>query len=239
MPVAVDDFDYVRNSGLIESLVAEQRLVAESVVDKSLLGEHGANADRILEHPRLPFISYPYEWSFSALKAAALLHLDILQAALQSNVAMTDATAYNVQFNGPRPIFIDSLSFRRYNEGEYWAGHRQFCEQFVNPLLLGSVAGISHNAWYRGSLEGITAGDLSKILPWHSRVVLECADQRLHAGEIAECIAVRVLSIEKAKGRKLPRIGLEQILHGLSKWIGGLELKSEQQNSLAGLCDRQ
>src|SRR3546814_6517392 len=44
--------------------------------------------------------------------------------------------SYNIQFDGPRPVFIDVLSFRRYREGEFWTGHRQFCEQFLNPLLM-------------------------------------------------------------------------------------------------------
>lgn len=228
MPMARDDYEFVRTSGLIKSLVSNQQLVAETAVDKSILGEHGEDADLVLEHPRLPFISYPYEWSFSALKAAALLHLDIQQEALKKDVTLTDATAYNLQFVGPKPIFIDSLSFRRYNEGEYWAGHRQFCEQFANPLLLRSIAGIPHNAWYRGTLEGISAEDLSKVLPWRSRlswnvltnVFMQARLQ--HTTDSSE-------AIEKAKARKLPRIGYEQILYGLRKWIAGLEIKSDNK----------
>ena len=170
MPMAADDFDFVRGSGLIDELHSRGKVIGEQIVDAALLGEHAADAHYVLEHPRLPFVSYPYEWSFSALKAAALLHLDIQQAALKKGVTMTDATAYNIQFIGPRPVFIDSLSFRRYQEGEYWAGHRQFCEQFINPLLLRSFNGIPHNAWYRGELEGISAENLSRLLPWRSRL---------------------------------------------------------------------
>ncbi len=226
MPMAVNDYEFVRASGLVDDLVAAGKLVDESVVDASILGEHGDDASLVLEHPRLPFISYPYEWSFSALRAAALLHLDIQQAALKKDVAMTDATAYNVQFIGPHPIFIDSLSFRRYEDGEFWAGHRQFCEQFINPLLLHSVAGIAHNAWYRGALEGISAEDLSNVLPWQSRlswnvltnVFMQARLQRMSDSGHA---------VEKAKSRKLPRIGYEQNLHSLRKWIAGLKPKSD------------
>ncbi len=226
MPVALNDYEFVRATGIIDSLVAEKKLVGETVVDGSLLGKHGADASLVLEHPRLPFISYPYEWPFPALKAAALLHLDIQLAALEKDVALTDATAYNVQFIGSNPIFIDSLSFRRYANGEYWAGHRQFCEQFINPLLLRSVAGIPYNTWYRGSLEGIPTEDLSKVLPWTSRlswnvltnVFMQARLQRTHDSFDA---------IEKVKARKLPRIGFEQILHSLQKWVAGLEPKSD------------
>ena len=108
----------------------------------------------LLEHARIGYVSFPYEWSFPALKAAALLHLDLHLELLEHDVTLSDASAYNVQFQGARPIFIDVLSLRRYREGEYWLGHRQFCEQFLNPLLLRALAGVPHNAWYRGSLEG-------------------------------------------------------------------------------------
>jgi len=228
MPLAVADYDFVRGSGLVNDLVAEQKLVGETLLEPSILAAHAQGAHYVLEHPRLPFISYPYEWSFSALKAAALLHLDIQQAALKKDVTMTDATAYNIQFIGPQPVFIDSLSFQRYTEGEYWAGHRQFCEQFINPLLLRAVNGIPHNAWYRGELEGISAQDLSKLLPWRSRLswnVLTNVFMQARLQNNATSTAV----IDKAKARKLPRIGYEQILYGLRKWIAGLEPKMDSK----------
>ena len=228
MPIAIDDYEFVRSSGLIDALVDSKKLVAETVVNRDLLGELGSGASLVLEHPRLPFVSYPYEWSFSALKVAALLHLDIQQAALKKDVALSDASAYNIQFVGPNPIFIDNLSFCRYTDGEFWAGHRQFCEQFINPLLLRSDTGIPHNAWYRGALEGISAEELSKVLSWTSRfswnvlthVFMQARLQRSPDSGGA---------IEKAKARKLPRIGFEQMLHGLRKWIDRLEPKSDIQ----------
>jgi len=228
MPIAVADYDFVRGSGLVDALVAEQRLVGETLVEPSVLGDHAQGAHYVLEHPRLPFISYPYEWSFSALKAAALLHLDIQQAALEKAVTMTDATAYNVQFVGPKPIFIDSLSFRRYVEGEYWGGHRQFCEQFINPLLLRSVNGIPHNAWYRGELEGISAADLSRLLPWRSRLSWNVLTHVFMQARLQNTSSSSD-ALEKAKARKLPRIGYDQILHGLRKWIAGLEPKTDSK----------
>ena len=229
MPCALDDFEFVRSTGLINSLVADGSLVAESSVDKETLGELGADASLVLEHPRLPFISYPYEWSFSALKAAALLQLDILRAALNKNVALTDASSYNVQFLGPKPIFIDSLSFRRYEDGEYWTGHRQFCEQFINPLLLQAIVGISHNAWYRGSLEGISAEDLNAVLPWRSRLSWNVFTNVYMHARLQKFSKNSGTSIDRAKANRLPKIGFEQILHGLRRWISKLEPKSHDK----------
>ena len=95
MPVAIEDFEFVRSTGLVDQLVDRRYLVAESPVERDLLGNEGAAASLVLEHPRLPYISYPYEWSFSALQAAALLHLDIQLTALdrRSLVILGDPTA--------------------------------------------------------------------------------------------------------------------------------------------------
>lgn len=229
MPIAAPDFDTVRSSGLIDELIGSGKLVAETVVDKSVLGHNGERAVYVLEHPRLPFISYPYEWSFAGLKKAALLHLEIQQIALQKNVTLTDATAYNVQFTGPEPIFIDSLSFRPYVDGEYWAGHRQFCEQFVNPLLLRSAADIAHNAWYRGSIEGISAEATSRVLPWHSRLSWNVFTNVFLQARLQRSSVGAGKSIDKIKSRRLPRIGFEQILHGLHRWIGKLEPRKDRK----------
>lgn len=225
MPMAVADFEFVRATGLIEALVNDGRLVAEKTVDKDVLGADGIEASLVLEHPRLPCISYPYEWCFSALQDAALLHLDIQIEALRRDVALTDASAYNVQFVGAKPVFIDNLSFRRYADGEYWDGHRQFCEQFANPLLLRSALGVCHNAWYRGSLEGITADELRRLLPWRSRLSWNVLTHVIMQARLQRS-AGNGDALAKAQARRLPKIGYEQILSGLRRWIAKLSPRS-------------
>src|SRR5690606_24922064 len=127
-----------------DRLVEKGRLVPTREVDAGVLGALASDPSMVLQHERLPFISYPYEWSFPLLKAAAILHLTVQLDALEADFSLSDSTAYNVQFDGVRPVFIDVLSFRKYHDGEVWAGHRQFCEQFLNPLLLRSYFGIPH-----------------------------------------------------------------------------------------------
>src|SRR5687768_4767205 len=61
----------------------------------------------ILEHEVVPFVSYPYEWSFEMLRDAAILQLDLVLAALDEGMGLKDASAYNVQWKGASPIFID------------------------------------------------------------------------------------------------------------------------------------
>lgn len=224
-PPAVEDFDYVESTGLIDSLVSKEWMLETRQVVPDALGERAQGARYVLEHPKLPLVSYPYEWPFPALKAAALLHLDIHLAALEHGVTLSDATAYNVQFIGSRPVFIDRLSLVRYRDGELWAGHRQFTEQFLNPLLLRALFGISHNAWYRGAQEGIPAHDLKRLLKWRhklswqifSHVVLQSALQSsVTRGEV------------ELQGEKMTKVGfsraaLERMLKKLRSWIEGLE----------------
>ena len=111
----------------------------------------------VLEHERVPVISYPYEWSFGMLRDAALLQLDLTLAALDEEMTLKDATPFNVQWIGARPTFIDVGSFTTYTPGDPWAGYRQFCETFLYPLLLQAYRNLPFHPWLRGRLEGITA----------------------------------------------------------------------------------
>ncbi|MCR9214677.1 MAG: class I SAM-dependent methyltransferase [Proteobacteria bacterium] len=164
------EFEYVRNTGLFEELNEKRYLIKSEIVSKADWFPDAPDDSILLRHEKIPFVSYPYEWSFSFLKAAALLHLDIHLIALEHGVTLSDASAYNVQFCGCNPIFIDVLSFRKLKKGEAWEGHRQFCEQFLNPLLLTSKLGVKPNAWYRGAQEGISTPELNMLVPWYKKM---------------------------------------------------------------------
>lgn len=222
MPAAAEDFEFVRSTGLIDTFIADGKLIGETRMDERVARDIDADAACVLEHPKLEFLSWPYEWPFSALKKAALFHLDLHLAALERGVTLSDATAYNVQFEGTRPVFIDHLSFRPYVDGEFWAAHRQFCEQFLNPLVLQSAVGIPFNSWYRGSLEGIPSADLNAVLPlgrkfsWN--VLTHISMQaRLQSASTEEDARRRL------DEKKLPLVGFREILAGLRRWIQKLE----------------
>jgi ribosomal protein L11 methylase PrmA len=118
----------------------------------------------VIEHERIPFVSYPYEWSFGMLKDAALLHLDILEKTLKHDFILKDASAYNVQFRGSTPVFVDVLSFTRLAPGEPWLGYHQFCEMFLCPLMLQSYKQIPFQSWLRSELEGLDVVQFSRLL---------------------------------------------------------------------------
>jgi SAM-dependent methyltransferase len=100
------------------------------------------------------------------LKDAALLELDLALAALAEGLTTKDATPYNVQFVGARPLHIDIGSFEPLTEGEPWFGYGQFCRQFLNPLVLTARRGIQHQSVMRGSLRGLSAADCAASLRW-------------------------------------------------------------------------
>lgn len=161
-------YEALRDRGIYRDCIAAGMLVPTRELGDGaevLAQADGARAAYVLEHDPIPYVSYPYEWPFELLKAAALAHLDLQIWLLDRDVSLSDASAYNVQFDGVEPIFIDFLSLRPYRAGEYWTAHSQFCEQFLNPLLLRAYCGVAHNDWYRGHLEGIPTADLAAVLP--------------------------------------------------------------------------
>ncbi len=119
--------------------------------------------DIVLEHDRVPFVSYPFEWTFGMLRDAAALHLEVLLEALAAGMTTKDGTAYNVQWRGSRPVFIDVSSITPCSGGP-WEGYRQFCETFLNPLLLQAYRGVDFQPWLRGRLEGIRTSEMRRLL---------------------------------------------------------------------------
>ncbi len=220
---ATEAFEFVRGTAFYRRAIDEERLIAADLADDAP-ADLSVGSEYVLEHPCLPFVSYPYEWSFPALKAAALFHLDFQLDALEDDIALSDASAFNVQFIGARPIFIDTLSLRRYRAGEHWAAHRQFCEQFLNPLLLRAFLGIRHNEWYRGAQEGIGSGELRRITPLRRKlsrnvlthVVLQDVFQR-SAGRSKSLIS------QTLRQTDLPASSYRKMLTGLRRWISDLQ----------------
>jgi len=223
------DYAAAEKSGLIAELVERGWLVATKRLDPPTSDPALDGATIVLEHERLPFISYPYEWTFSALRAAALLQLDIHLAALARGFTLSDSTAYNVQFRGARPIFIDVLSFRRYRDGAYWDGYRQFCQQFLNPLLLQAYAGIPFNAWYRGAISGIAAAELRPTLPWRRRISPRVVKHvTLNAALSAKAAAAAVeREAPTLLQTGLPLGALQRMIGSIRAWIAELSWRAD------------
>jgi len=225
-----ENYVTVRDRGVFDALQEKNLLIGGDECDPAVVGLSSPRVRHVLEHPRIPFVSYPYEWSFSHLKEAALLHLDMHLSALELDSTLSDASAYNIQFNGSKPIFIDTLSLIPYEEGAIWAGHQQFCEQFLNPLLLRAYLGIPHNAWYRGSMEGISASDLSAILPLKKKFSWNTFAYVVLAARLqAQAISTNKTSVEAARKQSLSKSQLVGILTQLRRWIASLIPKGQDK----------
>lgn len=157
------DYDSFIASGLYKRLVEDHLLVPHHEVDEPI--HTPETAYKILQPQPLAFISYPYEWAFSQLRAAALLTLRLQRTALEHNLSLKDASAYNIQFLDGRPLLIDTLSFEQAGEGRPWTAYRQFCQHFLAPLALMSHTDIRLGALLRSYLDGIPLDLASRLLP--------------------------------------------------------------------------
>jgi hypothetical protein len=165
-PAGLVSFEALERSRLFERFGGDGRLVgtrrADGAADVPALRTEEVAA--LLEHERVPFVSYPYEWPFGMLRDAALLQLDLLLAALDEDLILKDSSPYNVMWRGARPTFVDVGSFERLPEGEPWIGYRQFCMLFLYPLMLQAYKGLPPQAWLRGAIDGIPPADMSAVM---------------------------------------------------------------------------
>lgn len=164
-----ENFSALIDSGLYEKLVKASLLISHSEVDE-LTGRPfapaiPASAYRTIRPEAIPFISYPYEWSFGQLKDAALATLSIQKRALKAGMSLKDASAYNIQFYRGKPVLIDTLSFEIYHEGEPWVAYRQFCQHFLAPLALMAARDVRLNQLMRVYIDGLPLDLASKLLP--------------------------------------------------------------------------
>jgi len=166
------DWEALSATRFFPAAVDSRRVIATqaSTVDASEFEHVDGNWVSVLEHERVPFISYPYEWTFGMLRDAALLQLDLLLEALEESLILKDASAYNVQWFGSQPTLIDIPSFQRWNVGDPWVGYQQFCQLFLYPLMLTSYRGVPFQPWLRGAIDGITPESCNRLLSGRDRL---------------------------------------------------------------------
>lgn len=162
------EYQHLLESGLYDRLTTLGRLVSHQEVDISPIEKE--TVFKIIQPERLPFISYPYEWSFSQLKEAALATLSIQKRALKDGMSLKDASAYNIQFQRGKAILIDTLSFKFYKEGQPWIAYKQFCQHFLAPLALMAKRDIRLSQLLRVYIDGIPLDLASALLPASTRL---------------------------------------------------------------------
>ena len=166
---------FVRRFLLSEFYEKNKNKIVDTKLLEEVPGVNNVSEDSFwLQHEKIELITYPHEWGFEALKKVALFHLELQKEALAAGYMIKDASPYNVQFKCGNPIFIDFFSFEDYEEGAYWVAYNQFCNFFLNPLLMRSLGGLEHNSFLRGSIDGVDAVTTSKLLPMKSWLSFNC-----------------------------------------------------------------
>ncbi|MCX7017045.1 MAG: class I SAM-dependent methyltransferase [Candidatus Sumerlaeota bacterium] len=194
------------DSGLCEELNRAGLLIPHEEVEGDVSAS--PEAYRILRPQLIPFVSYPYEWCFGQLRDAALATLDIQRRALDHGMTLKDASAYNVQFQNGRPVFIDTLSFETYQPGAPWVAYRQFCQHFLAPLALMRHTDARLGQLFRIFLDGVPLDLASRLLPWKTRLHpwlllhlhLHARSQRHFANRKAEAAPRRPMSLRGMRG---------------------------------------
>lgn len=160
-PIYFEQYKALTDSGFYKTLFDKKYLIPHQEVSK-------IESEIIIEASKIPFITYPYEWSFLQYKHAALLTLKIQKLCLKNNFTLKDATAFNITFHEGKPIFIDTLSFDFYQENNPWLAYKQFIMHFLGPLVLTKYFGQDHLKTLSQNLEGISLQKLSQLLPFKS-----------------------------------------------------------------------
>lgn len=192
-----EDYDLLIDSGLYRALTSQKYLIPHQETETQISGSK--DSYKVIKPEPIAFVSFPYEWSFSQLKDAALLTLSIQNQALDHGMSLKDASAFNIQFNAGRPILIDTLSLETYKPGEPWVAYRQFCQHFLAPLALMALVDIRLQMLFRTHIDGIPIDLASRLLPVRTRfnlgllthIHLHAASQRRFAGSEVKLSASR------------------------------------------------
>ena len=205
-------------SGLYDELVKRKQLIAHSEISDT--AGFGFTDGSVLLPEQIPFISYPYEWSFDMYKDAAILTLQIAITSLQKGMILKDATPFNIQFHNGKPIFIDTLSFENYEEGKPWIAYRQFCECFLSPLLLMHYCHPDCAKLFTIYPNGIPMQVLVRLLPkrskWNMNTFLHVHLQVKFSGRQKQ---------KPDKANNFSKQKLELLLKGLESFVQKISVK--------------
>ena len=223
-----EDYTLLMGSGLYSSLVEMRLLLSHREIPDNLTGS--ADWYKTLVPDQLVFITYPYEWCFEQLRDAALHTLTILTQSIQRGMILKDASPYNIQFLHGKPIFIDTLSFERYDASLPWVAYRQFCECFLFPLYLEHFSGAPPAKLLTAYPDGIPADITARLLPWKSR---------LNPGALMHVHLQQMVKAGNHTGRP-PAFSRQKLLHliqNLESIIRGLKTRATAYSTWSNYYD--
>ncbi|MEM6718747.1 MAG: class I SAM-dependent methyltransferase [Bacteroidota bacterium] len=180
-----------------------------------------------IQPEQIPFITYPYEWSFQQYKEAALHTLKLQKYALQHNFSLKDATAYNIAFYKGSTIFIDTLSLDFYKENTPWRAYKQFITHFLGPLLIAKYHGVEFLKTMSNFIDGVPLKLIASLLPaktklnpfLYANIHLLAKYENKH----------QEADVVQTKQAKLSKKGLFNIIDSLYNFIKKLQLKEQSE----------
>lgn len=181
--------------------------IAQRLINRGLLVETEPASfqldgyEMILQHRKLPFVSYPYEWSAAMLKDAALTVINLEIELAQYGLSLQDAHPWNVLFVGPNPVHVDFGSIVSAETSASWLAYGEFCRFFVYPLHLMAQGYGRIARWLLHDYnEGVLKSDLVAVTP-RSTLSLRI-----------ESVAKKLLSMTKQNVPRPFRPGLKKAL---------------------------
>jgi SAM-dependent methyltransferase len=240
----IEDLAAFLATGTARRLIRAGKLVGTRLLDADETREfRGAlpGGAVVAEHEAIPFPSYPVEWPAEMLAAAGGLTLELAESLAGEGFGLKDATPSNVLFRGPKPVFVDLLSFeRRAPQDGTWLAEAQFVRTFLLPLAAWRRFGVEPGRWLAGRRDGLEPEQVYRWLgvwerlgtPWLTLATLPTwlgAVQRQGCGGIYEPAPEG--SAEKAafvleRLRRRLRRALEKVAPprpAPSRWTGYME----------------
>lgn len=221
-----DNYEHLIKSGLYNHLTEKNLLIPHT---DAVPGSSNPDTFKIIKPEEINFVSYPYEWSFSQLKDAALTTLHIHKIALKHGMVLKDSSAYNIQFYKGKAILIDTLSFEIYKENEPWVAYSQFCKNFLAPLALAAFCDQKLTQLLKNFIDGIPLDTAKYILRKKAfvrpgifiHIFLHSYFQNKYSNESKN------VSVNKKWMNKNSQLSL---IESLGSIVKGLNLKSEKTN---------
>ena len=164
------EYRHLMSSGLYDELVNKGLLIPH----QNLKNQVSEGIFTVLIPEQISFQSYPFEWSYSQWRKAALACLQINSIALTYGMILKDATPYNFFLKGGKAILLDTSSFVLFESPDYWIAYRQFCEEFLGPIALMHYRGHRWGRLTMSALRGLPLDFICEQLPLKSYLNISC-----------------------------------------------------------------
>ena len=243
---ALPDVNAYLASNVARAFVETGRLVNTWILDSAALNGLTAGINladilretdwgMIVEHDKISFPTFPYEWTPEMLYRAGHLTLDLAEQLLTDGLGLKDATPHNILFRGSEPVFIDILSFeRRDPKDSTWMPYGQFVRTFLLPLLVNRYFEIPLQQIFTSRRDGLEPDEVYRL----------CSSiQRLRPPFLTLVTMPTLLAAKSwkdesdiyqkrsANNPEKARFILEHVLNHLRRVLNGLEPKSKKSSA--------